>query len=38
MALRRNENGKLILGLNNEIESTVSFLESFDEEKSLQMK
>ena len=38
LRIRRNENGKLILGLNNEIESTISYLESFDEERSLQMK
>ncbi len=38
LRIRRSENGKLILGLNNEIESTISYLESFDEEKSFQMK
>ena len=28
-----NEEEPLVLGLNNEIESTISYLESFDDEK-----
>lgn len=31
-----NEEGPLVLGLNNEIESTISYLESFDDEKRKQ--
>ncbi len=32
-----NEEEPLVLGLNNEIESTISYLESFDDEKGKQL-